>query len=501
MLSNSKPRQGLAAALIGVLGLAIAAFSSISVVYILVPRIDRIIELSDNTIGGMGNIWASVIMLPVVVIWVITLFKSRPIVPLGLFVIMLPFFGRLRNVVGIAIYRLDPPNGWVEYLGPTTLLIIVLFGVLLLRRVPMRRIGNTLFSKVEACLWLFVVMGTVAQILHHEPMSAIMLSVNGLWQYLLWFYVVVRAVRDSKDVKFMFACFSGMMMVSILLRPLFTGVLYDPTWAEGGYYATRYYASGLGWAQNYSILLVIAIVLNVGLLDLTKKRSLRAMWLAFSIAQMVELLFTFTRGAYLALALSFLLLLALRSTRKSAKILIGTVMFGLFVSAFMWGDVVYSVLTTRTSFQESDYGRLNLLFKSLGDAAHDWGLGFGIFKEPQYYDQWTGSLLPSHNLFLSLTHAVGLWSAFSWLGALLATMLELTRNIRHPLGVETKRLQAPLLVALLAWFFFANITGTGITEYWPVEATLTIYTLMGLSVAILSAAENAKMTRTMVQRK
>jgi hypothetical protein len=489
-LSKSKPRQGLTTASIDILVLALAAFSAIPVVYILVPRIERMIEASGNTIGGMGNVWAAAIMFPVAVIWVITLFKSRPVVPLGLFVIMLPLFGRLRNVVGIAIYRLDPPSGWVEYLGPTSLLIFVLFGVLLLRRVPMRRLGSRLFSTVEACLWLFVMMGTFAQILHHEPESAILLSLNGLWQYLPWFYVVVGAVRDSKDIKFVLACFSGMIVVNILLRSLFTGVLYDLTWAQGGFFAFRFYASGLGWATNYSILLVIAIVLNVGLLGLTKNRSLRAMWLAFSIAQMVELLFTFTRGAYLALAFSFLLLFVLRSTRKSVTILIGVVLFGLFISAFIWGDVVRSLLLTRISFQETDIVRLNLFFQSLLDAAHDWGLGFGIFKEPMYYNQWTDLLLPSHNLFLSLTHAVGLWSALAWLGALLATMVELGRSLRHSSEVEATRLQISLLVALLAWFIFANITGTGITEYWPVEATLTIYTLMGLSVALISGAGN-----------
>ena len=204
----------------------------------LIPQVDRILTKSESTLGGKGNIWAIVIMMPVILGLPVSLIKAkfRPVTSVGILMLAFPLLGRVRNVLGVAIYRLSGPDGWVEYVGLTSLGIVVLFLVFLLRRVSMRRPASKAFRIVEASLWLFAGIGTVAQLMHHEPISAILLSFNGLWQYLLWFYVVMGAVRNTKDRLSLFAWFSGMLMTNIVLRALFTGVIYDPTWAAGGYF-------------------------------------------------------------------------------------------------------------------------------------------------------------------------------------------------------------------------------------------------------------------------
>ena len=473
-------------------------FTALVGVYILVTnrlilQVDRILAKSEGALGGRGNIWAVVIMIPVILGLLVSLVKVkfRPATSVGLLMLAFPLLGRVRNVLGVAIYRLSGPDGWVEYVGLTSLGIVVLFLVFRLRRVSMRRPDSKAFRIVEACLWLFAGLGTFAQLMHHEPMSAILLSFNGLWQYLLWFYVVTGAVRSTKDTLSLFAWFSGMLMINIVLRPLFTGVLYDPSWAAGGYFATRFYASGLGWASNYSILLAISVILNVGLLSEAKTQKARVVWLTFSALQMVELFFTFTRGAYITLAFSLLFLLAWPGTRRAAATVLAILTLGVLSALFVWGDMTKLVLGARIGIWQGDFGRWELLLSGISDVLHDWGLGFGIFKEPSYYVLSIKRELPAHNFFLVLVHAVGLWAALAWISAFLTSLSKLIKQLRYRAQNANSILGIILVVAILAWLFFENITGPGITGYFPVEATATIYTLIALTTTMSLISEES----------
>ena len=466
-----------------VLGLAFAALSAFPVMYMLVPLIERVIVASENSVGGRGNIWAIIIMAPVMLAWGASLLQSRPVIQVGLLIIAFPFLGRTRDFLNITILHFPPPSDWVERLGLTSLFIVVLFVAFLLRQVPMRRPGNKLFRRVEACLWLFVGLGTIAQLFHHEPMSAILLSFNGMAQYLLWFYVVVGAVCDLEDVRLLFACFSGMLVVNMLLRTFFTGVSYDLSWVGGITGTFRYNAGGLGWAGNYSILLTVGIVLCVGLLDLAKSRAANLMWLMVIAVLTIEMVFTFMRSAYAVFVLSLLLLLAFRATRRYATIVAVMLVLGLLVAMAFRPNDTKLVLGARMGFIATDWVRRDLFLLAIPDVLHDMGFGFGIANGPRYSTQWSDKLITAHNVFLSLTQDVGLWAALAWVGAVLTTVIELARGMRYQLRPEVGRLQIPLFVALVAWFIFANVTGY-ITAYYPVESTQVVYTLMALAVAL-----------------
>lgn len=475
-----KIRAGLIiAALIGVLAL---------VTNWLGPQIDRIVAATESTVAGQSNILGFIIMIPVLLGLLVSLVKVkfRPATSVGLLMLAFPLLGRVRRVLGVAIYRMSGPDGWVEYVGLTSLFIVVLFLVILLRRVPMRRPDNKAFRIVEACLWVFVGLGTFAQLMHHEPISAIMLSFNGLWQYLLWFYVVTSAVRSAKDMFSVFAWFIGMIVANIVLRGLFTGVIYDPSWAEGGYYAVRYYASGLGWAGNYAILLAISIIFNVGLLSVAKTRMAKAVWLALSAILIIELVFTFSRAGYLALAFSLLLLLAWPSTRRASASVFAILVFGILFAVFVFGDIAKMVLGARILFDQQDLGRWELLLRGISDVLHDGGVGFGIFKEPEYYVPYVNQGLVVHNFFVLLIHSVGLWAALAWLSASLTSLSGLIKRLRYHAQNKDSILGIILFVAILAWFFFENLSGIGIVAYYPVEATATIYTIIALATTMSS---------------
>ncbi len=422
-------------------------------------------------------------MIPVLLGFLVSLVKVKfhPATSVGLLMLAFPLLGRVRSVLGISIYRMSGPDGWVEYIGLTSLFIVILLLVILLRRIPVRRPDGRAFRIVEACLWVFAGLGTFAQLMHHEPMSAIMLSFNGLWQYLLWFYVIMGAARSIKDIFSLFTWFIGMIMANIVLRGLFTGVIYDPSWAEGGYYAVRYYASGLGWAGNYAILLTIGVIFNVGLLSVAKTRMAKVVWLALSAILITELVFTFSRASYLALAFSLLFLLVWPGTRRASASVLAMLVLGILFAVVAFGDMAKMVLGARILIDQQDLGRWELLLRGISDVLHDGGLGFGIFKEPEYYVSFVKQGLVVHNFFVQLIHSVGLWAALAWLGASLTSLSGQIKRLRYRAQNRDSILGIILVVAILAWFFFENLSGIGIVAYYPVEATATIYTLIALA--------------------
>ena len=224
----------------------------------------------------------------------------------------------------------------------------------------------------------------------------------------------------------------------------------------------------------------------MGLLSEAKTQKARAVWLAFSAVQMLELFFTFTRGAYLALAFSLLFLLAWPGTRRAAASVLAILTLGVLLVLFAWSDMAKLILGARIGVWQQDLGRLELLLLGIPDVLHDGGLGFGIFKEPQYFTLMARQELPAHNFLLLLIHSVGLWSALAWISALLTSLFTLIKRLRYRARNGNSTLGIILVVAILAWFFFENLAGPGIVAYFPVEATATIYTLIALATTMSS---------------
>lgn len=478
-LGNKKDNQQYFLIRIAGLVLLIPVLLSIFVIKFLAPLIERFLSASKQTVGGMGNVWAAIAMSPLVLIWGVSVFTVRPVISVGLLMLSFPFLSRTRDFIFVPAYRFTLISDlWVERIGVTSVFVVALFIVFLLRKIPMRRPENKYFRLTESSLWLFAILGTVSQLFNHNLLSAILLSFSGLWQYLFWFYIIMGAIQSLADLKILLVSYCLMLIVNIVLRQLFTGVSYDLSWAERGLYATRFYASGLGWAYNYSILLVIGIVITLGLLSSAMNNLQRGILVLISFIQAFELAFTFTRGAVIILFLSILVLLTFQTTRKQTLIWVSIVFSFLILVFILNRNEVFLVLGARALFVKADLTRFELLAKALPDALHNFGFGYGIGKVPLYTTQWSSGQFSVHNLLLILTHGVGLWATLSWLIAFSSVTIGLVKEIYFFRCNKAEFII--IVIAIFGWFLFAN-NGLDITSYYPFEANQIIYMLMASS--------------------
>jgi hypothetical protein len=159
---------------------------------------------------------------------------------------------------------------------------------------------------------------------------------------------------------------------------------------------------------------------------------------------------------------------------------------GILFAVFVFGDIAKMVLGARILFVQEDLVRWELLLRGISDVLHDGGLGFGIFKEPEYYVFYAKQGLVVHNFLMLLVQSVGLWAALAWLSAFLTSLSKIIKRLRYRAQNRDSTLGIILVVASLAWFFIENLSGIGIVAYYPVEATVTIYTLIALATTMSS---------------
>ena len=280
----------------------------------------------------------------------------------------------------------------------------------------------------------------------------------------------------------------GFVFVNMLMRvfseqQIFMQKLSDEFIRIGG--------GSMGPAVSYGGYLCIMITITLFLYRSNFKRY----YLILLVLLFIELLNTFTRGAFLALIFLGLLVLW-KNERKyflqifSVAIIIimatGNVIWqyfsfrGLALNAkiFELSNVMVRVDLIETYFNE--YFNMSLI-----------GNGIGRFTMiPNLYN----IPIPAHNILMALFDQAGIIVLILFVILFSHSLFLNIRISRQRYEKDLSTLAVFLIIALIQWFFFANTTSTYLNIYYPYEASSIFWIILFCAPIIqtISLARNSK---------
>ncbi|KWT69436.1 Permeases of the major facilitator superfamily [Hyphomicrobium sulfonivorans] len=254
----------------------------------------------------------------------------------------------------------------------------------------------------------------------------------------------------------------------------------------GGYELFTEYGRATGTFKDPNVFAPFLIVPLLYLINVALERPARGMVLPLALAAILTLgvFFSFSRGAWINLALSlalygYLLLVTTRKARVRLKLLslllLGALFAALAVMAALSSNEISSLLLQRASFDQSydlgEEGRFGGQEKALGMIAEK-PLGIGALEFGQRYHPEA-----AHNVYLTMFLNSG------WLGGgtyLLLVLLSLVFGMRFAMrGTEIR----PMFLAVYA--AFVGTAGEGIiidSDHWR-----HFYVLMALLWGMMAA--------------
>lgn len=431
-------------------------------------------KLADRT-GGAFNIVVACISIPILGILCVLLLRGRICLALGVFVIALNATGRAADLIGVTAYVFE--GGFEQRVSLTTALI----GVMALVASSARSTPSIRSSpkrRFELLFLVFASLTTVSQFLNHVPWSAAWLSIGGVWQYVALLLIVNRAIRNLKDVRFILTCIAAALVVSALIRLGVRGESFL-SFRETGV-PERLGSVTFGSYVYYAGTVAFVMISTLWLLRTSRNIRSAVMWSLVLCFLGTELLVTVTQGGYLAILTAVFGVL----WKKERKLFLGVMgcAVALFLGAWQWvGAVVTSrgLALNETFFEQQDVAtRLWLDKQGVRHFFDRYGFGYGI-GQPLYFSNslyYSGRSLPVHGMILETSEMAGALATLALLLCFFYVGVTLWRISRSESPFASCSLY--LLLALSAWFIFANTTGVGILCYAPYEGTILMYLVL-----------------------
>ena len=190
------------------------------------------------------------------------------------------------------------------------------------RETPLQTGCNPL--DLPVCIFLcmgFVLMNVVS------PYFSI--QINGYRatvQYLLWFFLLTRILRDTRDVLQLYLVLIAVAFVLALhgIYQYIAGVPMPASWVAAAETAVRTRVYSIFGSPNImGDYMVIFAPMAVGLAYYSDKKSVRALAWAAALCMCVACLFTMSRGAWVAMAVAIALFIVLVDRRLIWLVLLG----------------------------------------------------------------------------------------------------------------------------------------------------------------------------------
>lgn len=472
-------------------GFAIYSLSvliSVSGVFIGIFILSNAAQKAIISEGGVFEVAAMLIAAAVFPLWILLLTKGKYLQAVGFEILALAVTGRAESAFGLKTFEVA--TGSAQRLSLTTFMIFFVFFVLIIKHVPVRR-SNSSFRIFELILWIFSIFVTASQLMNHNLYHAVLLSVGGVWQYLIFFYILSGTVKEQKHLRFIIKCLVGAILIGVAVR-LGSGTGYIVEWHHGSE-VLRFGGIVFGSATTYGAHLSLILFLSLYLLRTAKTSWQRAMWTCCLCVVCLEILFTHTRGAFLAFFLIFLLVLWKRQWRFFSYILGICVL----LSPFLFTTVM-DFISSRGFFLDSRMmniggvsGRFDLYEFFLPHFFDNFGFGYGMYQSLSTY-VWLGSTLRylgPHSVILDISQGAGGIAALAFIVMYLYVCLGLWKSSIGKSDTKSV-ISVFLLLGLIAWLFVANTSSTAILCYFPYEGIMLMYTTLFLSLIWLSTATN-----------
>ena len=488
MLSRSKSPQDrirrisfdsrlLFVVLVVLVGLLVVMIDPIPFILATVSRGSATFGLATVTIG-LGTALIGIMIL------VHNAIFGKPRRAVGQYIMLLPLFSLFHRIGGITVdVSADEPI----ILSLSTFLLFLLAAIFYLRGIKMRKPGDPTFEAFEKLLWVYALTGSAVQLFNHNLVNAFWVSVDGMWEFLLLFYVMTAVAKSRDDLQYFFRCIVGFLIVGLLLA------------IGNNTFFGQYVSSDLSMRFTYANSAPGAIAVN-GLMGLmlalylarsSVSKGKRAFWLGISFMVIGLVVLTQTRGGILGL--SWLALLLLYKQERSWFAV------NFLIPAFLWLLLLHEKIVKILGYRPMSADLMSI--DSVSFRLEAWRLsipitfshclvGFGI-GNPVTITDFYRTPVGSHNLVFYLLQDVGIIATISFLSLFFYAILKLNQaSFSKNTPWQQRNLTIYLMVALAIWFAYANINGLSITTHsWSgahEEDTMLFYVILYLAGTAIS---------------
>lgn len=304
---------------------------------------------------------------------------------------------------------------------PTSLVLGLVFATLLAWMVQGIRRGSMDFRPdpifVPACfLMLAAFLSTVSSL---TPLQ----SVQYLIMYLGYFFLYLLASQLLREKGRLRATLAVLLLVGILVSVLGilqygSGVQTAASWVDvtqSPDISTRVYST-FGNPNVLAEYLALLIPLGVGFLWSNPRWYGKVIHLGIIGVLFIGLILTFSRGAWLSVALAAFLFALLKERRLLPVFAVGA----LAAPVMLPGVVLHRISTIGSLQDSSNYFRISIWLGSLRMLKDFWlsgaGLGFPAFTAAYIFYRALGAIaMHSHNLYLEIILEMGLVGALAFL--------------------------------------------------------------------------------------
>ena len=262
--------------------------------------------------------------------------------------------------------------GWLGLASLWEEAFMALAVVAVLWRIALRRsasLGRE--TALDAWLLLFMAVGFLLMSVNRPFPQVALPGYRIVVQYMLWYFIILRLLEDSRDLKVLLAA-CGLLLAFLALHGLYqyaVGVPIPDSWTSSSEAGVRTRVYSLTGSPNIlgSLLVLLTPLAAAGLYYFRDWRA-KAGCLLLVLISMLALLFTFSRGAWLGMMLAVAVFSVFVDGRLIA--LMGTAAAAILA-------LVPSITSRITYLFSTEYAELT----ELGGRAFRWTTGLSLLHE------------------------------------------------------------------------------------------------------------------------
>lgn len=350
-------------------------------------------------------------------------------------------------------------------------------------------------------LFIFVAFLSVIGSLHFA--DSLIAFLGKTLRGMILYFMIAETIKTKRHVFLICGLlFFSTLLVSLdgFIQYFLTGtdILYGRQMDKGAISATLNHPNSLGAYLNFSLLLLLAIIMRIP----AKKEYLNTLRRTLQSVGFIVLLCLFSlgmvltksRGAWLGTIVGILMLSALRSRKVFAWIIIsGVLTFSLFY-LFVPKLIVQKFRLEPALIQNTSFSRMVIWKDTLAMIKNRPFLGHGIntyMKEFQKYREapW-GNPTYAHNCYLQIAAEMGLCGliAFLWIiTRLFRSTVGFAASYKDDVARINKHITFGLLAGLAAFlahsFFDTNLYSLQLsTMFWYMTGLVVVCNTLGLDV-------------------
>lgn len=269
------------------------------------------------------------------------------------------------------------------------LLMIVFLGIIIIKRILFNKRYNV--NNIDLSIFTFISVYTGIMFIYSPDLNIGIEGLRAVVQYMIWYFLIVQLIDTDELVERVL--FLSIVSIGLLgfhgTYQYITGAEMLGNWVDSSEtVATRAY-SIVGGPNTLGSLLVLFIPIGFGTFLVEKDILKKLIYIVMTIGMGLGLIFTFSRGAWLAVFIAVIVFIAFVAKRMIVSIT--TLLLTVVLSVDTLWDRIYNMFTKEYIAKASSGGRLYRWNFALEKWSESKLLGLGIGR-------FGGAVATNHNL-------------------------------------------------------------------------------------------------------